>query len=257
MAQWWHASPNHQLFHQHWSSYNAIQTMGALSSIAARSYLFPTALDDVFLVPNSDKGPLPVASCPSISCFCDDDPLIPEHLFDKEGGTFTFRTKLEIRYSPWAVSMMDGFGKADKRTPKQFTGGPTGGGNGGNDDDGGDGGGGGGDDGGNARPDILPLLTIAFAAFHLGYCIAVWVKDETLDIGFFRTGICLFLLLAVAAIRMNNQSGLDAYILGLGASVGVMFWTGKLDDKSGWKIYVKVKVYRPLVKATIQFHRQV
>lgn len=208
--------------------------MRALSNIAARSFLFPTTLEDVLFVPNSEKGLPSAASCPSISCFCEDDPLIPEHLFDK-GGTFAFRTKLEIRYSPWAVSMMDGFGKVDKRMTKEFTGGPTGGGNGGNDDDGGDGGGGGGDDGGNARPDILPLLTIAFAAFHLGYCVAVWMKDEALDIGFLRTGICLFLLLAVAAVRMNNQSGLDAYILGLGASIGVMLWTGErcLSKKEG------------------------
>ncbi|KAI5063996.1 hypothetical protein GOP47_0020666 [Adiantum capillus-veneris] len=189
MAQWWHASSHHQFLHQHLSSYNAFHTMRALSSIAARSFLFPTALEDVLLVPNSEKGSLPVASCPSISCFCDDDPLLPEHLFDKDGGTLTFRTKLEIRYSPWAVSMMDGFGKADKRTAKQFT----------------------------------------------GYCIAVWLKDETLDSGFLRTGICLFLLLAVAAVRMNNQSGLDAYIIGLGASIGVMLWTGErcLSKKEG------------------------
>lgn len=70
-------------------------------------------------------------------------------------------------------------------------------------------------------------MTIAFAAFHLGYCIAVWIKDEALDLEFFRTGVGLFCLLAVAALRLNNQTGVDAYILGLGASVGVMLWTGE------------------------------
>lgn len=122
------------------------------------------------------------------------------------------------------MSMMNGFGKSD---PKEFTGGPTGGGAGGNDDDWGDGGGGGGDEGGDEQIFYLPLLTIAFAAFHLGYCIAVWLKDETLDSEFFRTGVGLFCLLAVAAIRLNNRTGIDAYILGWGASVGVMLWTGE------------------------------
>lgn len=235
MAQWWHASPHHQFWHQHLASYNALHTMQTLSSITARSFLFPTALEDVIFLPSLEKAPFLASSSASITCFCDDDPLIPEHLFDKDGGTYAFRTKLEITYSPWAMSMMDGFGRADRRTAKEFTGGPTGGGNGGDDDDGGEGGGGGGDEGGNLRPDILPLLTVAFAAFHLGYCIAVWIKDETFEIGFFRTGVGLFLLLAISAIRMNNQTGLDAYILGLGASLGVMLWTGErcLSKKEG------------------------
>jgi hypothetical protein len=74
---------------------------------------------------------------------------------------------------------------------------------------------------------LLPVLTLAFAAFHLGYCIAIWVKDDNLDFEFFRTGLGLFGLLAVAAMRLNARTGIDAYILGLGASVGVMVWTGE------------------------------
>lgn len=87
-------------------------------------------------------------------------------------------------------------------TWKIIAGGPPGNGKGG-DDGGGDGGGGGGDDDGEDHIFLLPVLTLAFAAFHLGYCIAIWVKDESLDFDFFRTGLGLFALLAVAALRLN------------------------------------------------------
>lgn len=194
MAPWYHLS-----------SYHAFHTMHTLSSIAFRSF--------------------PLHNSP-ITCFCDDDPPFPEHLLDKDGRHLSLRTKLEIRYSPWAMSMMNGFGKIDGKTAKEFTGSPTGGGRGG-DDDAGEGGGGGGDEGGDEQVYFLPLLTIAFAAFQLGYCIAVWMKDETLDFDFLRAGVGLFCLLAVAAIRLNNQTGVDGYIVGLGASIGVMLWTGE------------------------------
>jgi hypothetical protein len=66
----------------------------------------------------------------------------------------------------------------------------------------------GGDDGGGGRGDndgedcifLLPVLILAVAAFHLGYCITIWVKDDNLDSEFFQTGLGLFGQLAVAAI---------------------------------------------------------
>jgi hypothetical protein len=69
----------------------------------------------------------------------------------------------------------------------------------------------GGDNGGGNRGDndgedcifLLPVLILAVAAFHLGYCIAIWVKDDNLDFKFFQTGLGLFGLLAVAAMHLN------------------------------------------------------
>jgi len=65
----------------------------------------------------------------------------------------------------------------------------------------------GGDDGGGGRGDndgedcifLLPDLILAVAAFHLGYCITIWVKDSE----FFQTGLGLFGQLAVAAMHLK------------------------------------------------------
>jgi hypothetical protein len=81
-------------------------------------------------------------------------------------------------------------------------GGPPNNGKGGDGGDG-NGGGGGGDDDGEDHIFLLPILTLAFAAFHVGYCIAVWVKDDSLDFEFFRTALALFGLLTISALRLN------------------------------------------------------
>eukprot|EP00246_Nothoceros_aenigmaticus_P012206 TRINITY_DN3666_c0_g1_i1.p1 TRINITY_DN3666_c0_g1~~TRINITY_DN3666_c0_g1_i1.p1 ORF type:complete len:267 (-),score=50.19 TRINITY_DN3666_c0_g1_i1:107-907(-) len=164
---------------------------------------------------------------PSVICFRDDDSPFPDHLLDKDYSDLSVRASLEIRYSPWAVEFMSGAAKMGSGKMKESTGGPSGGGKNGDGDGGGDGGGGGGDDDGEDHIFLLPVLTLAFAAFHLGYCIAIWVKDDQLDFNFFKTGLGLFGLLTIAALRLNARTGIDAYILGLGASVGVMVWTGE------------------------------
>ncbi|MCO5552012.1 hypothetical protein L7F22_005520 [Adiantum nelumboides] len=230
MAQWWHASVVHQHPHQHVTAYSSLQTC---TRITWRS--FPSSAGwECLIVPKSTPELLStdvsLPSAPisrSISCFCDDDPFVTEHFFNKDGRTLTLRTKLEIMYSPWAMSMLNGYQIPVRKSFKELTGGPTGGGRGGDGDGGGDGGGGGGDEGKEEQVWLLPFLTIAFAAFHLGYCIAIWMKDGSFDFEFVRTGIGLFCLLALAAIRLNNRTGIDAYLLGLGASVGVMLWTGE------------------------------
>eukprot|EP00250_Pteridium_aquilinum_P013929 c21665_g1_i1 orf=530-1342(+) len=233
MAQWWHASVVHKHPHQHVTSYTASHAFQTCTSITWRSFLSPAGWEYLIVPKSTPEHSIPDLSLPSasvtpsISCFCDDDPWLTEHFFNKDGSTLTLRTKLEIMYSPWAMSMMNGYQAPARKSVKEFTGGPSGGGRGGDNDGGGDGGGGGGDEGREEQIWVLPLLTIAFAAFHLGYCIAVWMKDESFDFEFFRTGIGLFCLLAVAAIRLNNRTGIDAYLLGLGASVGVMLWTGE------------------------------
>lgn len=163
---------------------------------------------------------------PAVVCYRDDDAPLPEYLVEKNWSDMSARTSLEIRYSPWAVEMMNGYGKKNEKEIKETTGGPPNNGKGGDGGDG-NGGGGGGDDDGEDHIFLLPILTLAFAAFHVGYCIAVWVKDDSLDFEFFRTALALFGLLTISALRLNARTGIDAYILGLGASVGVMVWTGE------------------------------
>eukprot|EP00249_Psilotum_nudum_P011161 c23000_g1_i2 orf=416-1213(-) len=223
---WWQAG-----LHQHIASHHALLSMQTLSSLALRSFLSRTAWEDLVLLRSHPDSATATVPCLSITCFRDDELPLPEHLLDRDMGNLSLRTKLEIRYSPWALSMMNVLGRGDGSRLKEFTGGPAGGGRG-DGDGGGEGGGGGGDNDGEERVFLLPLLTIAFAAFHLGYCIAVWMKDESLHFDFVRTGLGLFCLLVVAAIRLNNllplsRTGVDAYLLGLGASVGVMIWTGE------------------------------
>lgn len=141
---------------------------------------------------------------PSVICFRDDDSPFPDHMLDKDYSDGSVRASLEIRYSPWAVEFMHGAGKMDSGRMKVSTGGPTGGGKNGDGDGGDGGGGGGGDDDGEDHIFLLPVLTLAFAAFHLGYCIAIWVKDDDLDFNFFKTGLGLFGLLTIAALRLNS-----------------------------------------------------
>eukprot|EP01018_Ginkgo_biloba_P029987 Gb_34044 [translate_table: standard] len=206
----------------------------SFSGMALRSFLSRPAWEDIAhgANPNPDNSGLGVGlgkflAHPNVVCFRDDDCPFPDNPLERDAGSLSLRTNSEIRYSPWATSMLNGLGKIGNPKIRESTGGPTGGGKGDDDGGGGDGGGGGGDDEGEGHIFLLPLLTLAFAAFHMGYCIAVWVKDENLDNEFLRTGFGLFCLLVLSAIRLNNRTGIDAYILGLGASVGVMVWTGE------------------------------
>lgn len=200
-----------------------------LSSVSVSPFLVRTTWEDLS-VPRLPSELTISDNCrvsstyPAIVCFRDDD--APELPVGRDLSDLSARTSFEVRYSPWAMQMLNGYGKKDKNDFKESTGGPPGNGKGG-DDGGGDGGGDGSDDDGEEHIFLLPILTLAFAAFHLGYCIAIWVKDESLDFEFFRTGLGLFGLLALAAVRLNARTGIDAYILGLGASVGVMVWTGE------------------------------
>nr|PNR36018.1 hypothetical protein PHYPA_021868 [Physcomitrium patens] len=165
-----------------------------------------------------------IATYPLVVCFREDDAPFPEYLVERNWSDMSVRTNLEIQYSPWAIQMMNGF--AEEAKQKESTGGPPGNGKGGDDGDG-HGGGGGGDDDADDHIFLLPMLTLAFAAFHLGYCIAIWVKDDGLNLEFIRTGLGLFFLLAVSALRLNVETGKDAHVLGIVSSLGVMVWTGK------------------------------
>ncbi|XP_024536237.1 uncharacterized protein LOC9645311 [Selaginella moellendorffii] len=216
---WWQAGVHRHIFHSpaSRSSKNFYSQLTGSQGLLEDLMVLPP------LVPAVDQE-----SSKLIVCFRDDDSAMPPELLDRDLRDFGVRTNLQMRYSPWAVDMINGMGTCDKKTLKKSNGGPCGGGRGrGDDGDGGGDGGGEGDDEGGEYVFLLPVLTLAFAAFHLGYCIAVWVKDDSLDAGFFRTGLGLFCLLALAAIRLNSGAGLDAYVLGLGASLGVMAWTGE------------------------------
>lgn len=206
----------------------------SFSSMALRSFLYRSTWDEINhgLNPNVDIAGLGLGlgkllahpSC--VVCFRDDDCPFPGSPLEREPGSLSLRPSSEIRYSPWAASMLNGIGEKIRES----TGGPAGGGKGSDGDDDGNGGGGGGDDEGDGEEEhffLLPLLTLAFAAFNLGYCIAVWVKDGNTNNDFLRTGCGLFCLLVLAAIRLSNRTGIDAYILGLGTSVGVMVWAGE------------------------------
>ncbi|CAN6466665.1 unnamed protein product [Victoria cruziana] len=181
------------------------------------------------------RTPLDVHLSPDFSsnivCFREDDESpLSDDPFPADAGILVPRALSGLKYGPWAVGMVRGLGRPPL---KPSTGGPGGGGA---DDGRGGGGGGGGDDEGDGCGDddaggedayLLPMLTVALASVHLGYCVGVWARDEALDVRFLRTGVGLFCLLLVSALRLKCQSGLDAYILGLGASAGVMIWTGE------------------------------
>ncbi|KAH7423187.1 hypothetical protein KP509_12G042800 [Ceratopteris richardii] len=229
MAQCCHSTVVYRCSQQYFAfSYSTSQ---ACKRSVLRSYL--SEGDSQSIAPKSTRAfrgtsialPARLRSIPSISCFRDDDPFLTEHFFNRDRYARTIGKKLEITYSPWAMSMMNGYRIPFRIPIKESTGGPTGGGRGNGDGDG-DGGGGGDDEGEEEQLWLLPSLTIAFAVLHLGYCLAIW-KDEDSDLDFIWTGMGLFCLLILSAVRLNNQTGIDAYFLGLGASIGVMLWTGE------------------------------
>eukprot|EP00271_Cylindrocystis_brebissonii_P007212 TRINITY_DN2047_c0_g1_i1.p1 TRINITY_DN2047_c0_g1~~TRINITY_DN2047_c0_g1_i1.p1 ORF type:complete len:512 (+),score=78.95 TRINITY_DN2047_c0_g1_i1:209-1744(+) len=164
----------------------------------------------------------------SVKCFRDDDFVFPEKAVDSGFQSERARSStVTIAYSPWALSMLgDSFQVPSRAVTKEGIGGGPGGK--GPRDGGGDGGGDGeGDEDGDEDIYVLPLLTLAFAVLHLGYCAAVWLKDNGFHINLSKTGLGLFGVLAVAVIRMNCQTSFDASIFGLGASVGIMTWAAE------------------------------
>jgi hypothetical protein len=52
-------------------------------------------------------------TCPSIVCFTDDNAPFPEYLVERDCNDMSMGASLEIRYSSWAVQMMNGFGNKD------------------------------------------------------------------------------------------------------------------------------------------------
>ena len=68
------------------------------------------------------ESPKLSAAYPAVVCFRDDDATFPEYLVERDLSDMSVRTNLEIRYSPWAVEMMNGFGKKDDRPVKESTG---------------------------------------------------------------------------------------------------------------------------------------
>lgn len=64
------------------------------------------------------------ASFPAVVCYRDDDAPLPESLVEKNWSDMSARASLEIRYSPWAVEMMNGYGKKNRNEVKESTGEP-------------------------------------------------------------------------------------------------------------------------------------
>ncbi|GAQ87600.1 hypothetical protein KFL_003640020 [Klebsormidium nitens] len=165
--------------------------------------------------------------------FLEDDQPFPATVTQRDMAELSLRARLESKYSSQlGAGIISTFGRHDllqrKRDLKEnFGGSPPGGGknNGRGRGDGGGGGGGGGE--GQTAIYLLPVLTLVFAAVFLGYAVAVGLKEEGMNMDFLRTSAGLFGLLALAAFRVNNQTGIDAFILGLGASTAVMVWTGE------------------------------
>eukprot|EP00897_Mesotaenium_endlicherianum_P006725 jgi/Mesen1/6080/ME000031S05349 len=166
------------------------------------------------------------------------------HTMDQNLRDLSVRTRLELAYSPWAVSMME---SGTKTKMKLDQGGPTGGGrSGGGDGDGdggGGGGGGGGEDGGSHEIFLLPYLTLAYAAVNMAYCIVTLVEDEAFDLDFFKVGTSLTCLLVLCAFRLSRSTGELGYLLGLGSSLAIMLWTAdrcysKRDVKSSGVVSV-------------------
>lgn len=163
--------------------------------------------------------------------FRDDDVGFPDVPSEKASyfGDAAFRTKMQVAYSPWALQMVASFSVPETVPSKEN----LGGGNDGKGPRNGDGGGndGNGDEEGEGEGEgedlLLPGLTLAFAALHLGYFVTTWLKEEGVDPHFTRTALSLLGLLAISLVRMSCQGGVDAYIIGLSASVGVMIWAAE------------------------------
>lgn len=164
-----------------------------------------------------------------VQCFRDDDVIFPEQPLEKTNTLVesVFRTKMQVAYSPWALQMMDSFSVPETVPSKENVGGGNGGKGPRNGDGGGDDGNGDEGEGEEGEDFLLPGLTLAFAALQIGYCVTTWLKEDGLDPDFTRTALSLLGLLTVSLIRMSCQGGVDAYIIGLSASVGVMIWAAE------------------------------
>eukprot|EP00271_Cylindrocystis_brebissonii_P019741 TRINITY_DN618_c0_g1_i1.p1 TRINITY_DN618_c0_g1~~TRINITY_DN618_c0_g1_i1.p1 ORF type:complete len:432 (+),score=46.69 TRINITY_DN618_c0_g1_i1:363-1658(+) len=186
-----------------------------------------------------------------VRCFRDDDVVLPEQLIVRPFvEDLKSRSHLTIGYSPWAMTMM-GRLPAFSRAPLQaVTEVSMGGGrDGGKGTIGGDGEGEWDDDDDDDEDFdelayVLPFLTAALGAVQLGYCTAVWIREQR----FAKTGFALFGLIAIAAARLSWQAGLDAYILGLIASFCITIWAA---DRSQMRFEVTPVCLLALLSATV------
>lgn len=96
------------------------------SSVTVSPFLPRTAWEDVMqprLCAEGTNDTSRVAgSYPAVVCFRDDDAPLPEYLVERNWSDMGTRANLEIRYSPWAVEMMNGFGKKNEAKIKESTG---------------------------------------------------------------------------------------------------------------------------------------
>lgn len=69
-----------------------------------------------------EETPRLATTYPAVVCYRDDDAPLPEYLVEKNWSDMSARTSLEIRYSPWAVEMMNGYGKKNEKEIKETTG---------------------------------------------------------------------------------------------------------------------------------------
>ncbi|EFJ23394.1 hypothetical protein SELMODRAFT_442927 [Selaginella moellendorffii] len=113
---WWQAGVHRHIFHSpaSRSSKNFYSQLTGSQGLLEDLMVLPP------LVPAVDQE-----SSKLIVCFRDDDSAMPPELLDRDLRDFGVRTNLQMRYSPWAVDMINGMGTCDKKTLKKSNGGPS------------------------------------------------------------------------------------------------------------------------------------
>lgn len=116
----WQASLQRQLSCQVYGS-----KIHMLSSVSVSPFLVRTTWEDLS-VPRLPSELTISDNCrvsstyPAIVCFRDDD--APELPVGRDLSDLSARTSFEVRYSPWAMQMLNGYGKKDKNDFKESTG---------------------------------------------------------------------------------------------------------------------------------------
>ena len=96
------------------------------SSVTVSPFLPRTAWEDMMLPRFCAEGTTDTSrvavTYPTVVCFRDDEAPLPEYLVERNWSDMSARANLEIRYSPWAVEMMNGFGKNNEAKIRESTG---------------------------------------------------------------------------------------------------------------------------------------
>ncbi|CAK9868364.1 unnamed protein product [Sphagnum jensenii] len=139
-------------------------------------------------------------TCPSIVCITDDNAPFPEYLAERDCNDMSMGASLEIRYSSWAVQMMNGIVNKDVRQSKETLV----------------------DHQGMGKEEIMEEVAEST------------MMDDNLDFEFFQTGLGLFGQLTVAAMHLKaewclvNREGSPAGIVALFAASMALIFTATL-----------------------------